>query len=186
MNGASHEFTPAHVSLPDSSLPGEEVTMGHLKHTIRIDAPVDKVWKFSHDPHNWATFMVGMSEPGKITGDGGVGTQIDFTVLMLGWHLNEICRVVEERRDPDGSGHWRGDFTGPSSGWMTMDFKPESGGTLVAQEMEYTVPGSVLGKVVDRVIYEKRQDWDMLRSLENLKLLMEESWSPPARWDEHD
>ena len=145
--------------------------MGHVKHSIHINAPSDKVSEFSHDPHNWPTFMAGMSEPDKITGDGGLGTEVEFTVLMAGWHLHETVRVVE---DLPGS-HWRGDITGTSSGWITWDSRPENGGTLVTQEMEYTVPGSVLGKVVDRLIYEKRQDRDMLHSLENLKLLMEES-----------
>ena len=149
--------------------------MGHLKHSIHIDAPVDKVGEFTEDPHNWATFMVGMSEPDKITGDVGLGTQVDFTIVMAGVHLHETVRAAEDRRDPDGGGHWRGEFTGSSSGWMTMDFKPENGGTLVTQEMEYTVPGSVLGKVVDRLIFEKMAERDMLHSLENLKLLMEES-----------
>ena len=186
MDGASHEFTSGHGPVPDSSLPEEEVTMGHLKHAIHIHAPFDKVWEFSHDPHNWATFMVGMGEPDKITGDGGVGTQVEFTVLMAGWHLHETWRVVEDRRDPGGGSYWRGDLTGTCSGWITWDYIPENSGTLVTQEMEYTVPGSVLGKVVDRVIYEKRQDWDMLHSLENLKLLMEESWFAPAHSDEHD
>ena len=187
MKGPRTSPSPAHWPLPGTSLPEEEVSMGHLKHNIRIDAPVDKVWEFSHDPHNWPTFMVGMSEPDKITGDGGVGTQVEFTMLMAGVHMRETCRVAGDRRDPDGGGHWRGDFTGPSSGWMTWDSKPENGGTLVTQEMEYTVPGSVLGKVVDRLIYEKRQERDMLHSLENLKLLMEESpSSAPAGWDEHE
>ncbi len=148
--------------------------MGHLKDSIYINAPVDKVWEFSHDPHNWATFMAGMSEPDKITGDGGVGTEVEFTAFTAGVRQHETCRVVEDRREPDGSSHWRSDLSGTSSGWITWDSKPENGGTLVTQEMEYTVPGGVLGKVVDRLIFEKMQERDMLHSLENVKLLMEE------------
>jgi coenzyme Q-binding protein COQ10 len=149
--------------------------MGHLKHSVHIKAPVDKVWDYCEDPHHWPTFMVGMSGPDKVTGDIGVGQQIEYTLLAAGVHMHQTERTVEDRRDPDGSGHWRGEFTGSSSGWDTFDVKPENGGTEVTMEMEYTVPGSVLGKVADRLILERMADRDMLHSLENLKLLMEES-----------
>lgn len=42
-------------------------------------------------------------------------------------------------------------------------------------EMEYTVPGSVLGKVADRLIIERMMERNMIHSLDNLKLLMEET-----------
>jgi uncharacterized protein YndB with AHSA1/START domain len=161
--------------------------MGHLKHSIHINTPPAKVMEYTEDPHNWPTFMVGMSGPDKVTGDIGVGMQVEFTLLMAGVHMHETVRSVEHSEDADEGGHWRGEFSGPSSGWMTMDFKPEDGGTLVTQEMEYTVPGSVLGKVVDHLIFERLQERDMVHSLENLKLFMEGSpSSPPAGWDEHE
>ena len=174
--GVLHEFKSAHSPLPDSSSPEEEVrAMGHLQNSIHIDAPVDKVRGFTDDPHNWATFMVGMSEPDKIFGYRGVGTQVEFTFLMAGVRIHETSQVVEDRRYPYGGGHGRLDFTGPSCGWQTWDFKPTNGGTLVTTEMEYTVPGSVLVKVTGRLIVEKMQERNMRHSLENLKLLMEGS-----------
>jgi len=149
--------------------------MGHLKDSIHVNAPVDKVYEFMDDTHNWATFMVGMSEPDKIIGDGKVGTQYELTLLWAGLKMHETISLVEDRRDPDGGAHSRFDFQGPSSGWQTWDLKPENSGALVSTEMEYTVPGSVLGKVADRVIFEKMQQRDIHHSLENLKLLMEET-----------
>jgi|BarGraNGADG00312_2_1021985.scaffolds.fasta_scaffold19778_3 coenzyme Q-binding protein COQ10 len=149
--------------------------MAHLQDSIRINAPVEKVDSFTSDPHGWANFMVGMSEPDKIIGDGGVGTQVDFTMRVAGVPLHETLRVVEDRRDPDGGGHSRLDFEGASLGWQTWDAKPEDGGTLVAVEMEYTVRGGVLGKVVDRLLFEKMSKRDMHHSLENLKLFLEAS-----------
>ena len=152
--------------------------MGHLKHGVLIEAPVEKVWKFADDPHNWATFMTGVSSPEKIIGDVGVGMEVVFPAVVADWHLEEIVRTVEDSCDPDGGGHWRSEFAGSSSGWMTMDFRPKNGGTLVTQEMEYTVPGIASGQVVDRVAFEQAQDQNVLHSLENLKLLMEEPAAP--------
>jgi ligand-binding SRPBCC domain-containing protein len=149
--------------------------MARLQDSIHINAPVEKVDKFTFDPHDWARFMVNMSEPDKVTGDGGVGTQVEFTVRVAGFPLHETVHVVEDRRGPDGSAHSRIDFEGTSPGWQTWDFKPEDGGTMVTMEMEYTVPGRALGKVVDRLLFEKMQKRDMHHSLENLKLFVEAS-----------
>ncbi len=146
--------------------------MGHLRQSVHIDAPTDKIVHFTEDPHNWATFMAGMKEPERIVGEIGVGQSVEFTTNMAGVPLHEIVRTVEQNQEPSGS-HWRGEMTGGTSGWMTMDFRPEDGGSIVTQEMEYTVPGSILGKVADRLVIERMMEHDMLHSLENLKLLME-------------
>jgi ligand-binding SRPBCC domain-containing protein len=149
--------------------------MGHLVSNIHINAPLDKVVEYTHDPRHWANFMVGMSEPDKITGEGGVGSEVKMTVVLAGLHMHETVRTLQDRRDPDGSAHWHAAINGPSSGWMTWDYTPENGGTLVTEEWEYTLPGSALGKVANRFILEKMQERDTRHSLEKLKLLMEES-----------
>jgi uncharacterized membrane protein len=143
--------------------------MGHLADTIYIDAPTDRVWEFAHDPRNWASYMVGVSGADKIVGDGSVGTEFELAVLMAGFHVHEIARLVEDRRDGDGAAHTRFDFEGDSSGWMAWDFRPEAGGTIVAVEEQYTVPGSVLGRVADRLVIERVEQRGMRRTLKNLK-----------------
>jgi coenzyme Q-binding protein COQ10 len=146
--------------------------MGHTKDSIHINAPVDKVVDFGADPQKWATFMTGMSGPDKTIGDGGVGTQWEITMRTAGLRMQMTVRLVENRREPDGGAHSRFEFDG---GWQTWDQEPEDGGTLVTMEEEYTVPGSVLGKVADRLVFEKMNARDMHHSLENLKLLVEET-----------
>jgi len=151
--------------------------MGHVKGTIHVDAPAGEVLEFTADPHRWATFMAGMDEPDKISGDGDVGTEAEFTLLMAGLALpHETWRVVEARRDPDGGGHRRLAIDGPLSGWQTWDCAPESGGTLVTLEMESTLPASVMGRVADRLAGEKLLERDVRHSLESMRLLAE--WSP--------
>jgi len=149
--------------------------MGHLKDTIHIDAPAEQVVGFSHRPDNWASFMVGMSDLENLTGDGTLGTEFDFSMVEAGVRLRYHARVAEDTREADGRAHSRFDFNGASSGWQTWDFAPEKGGCLVAVEMEYTVPGSLLGKVADRLVLEKMQERDIHHSLENLKSLNEGS-----------
>ena len=95
-----------------------------------------------------------------------------MTFRTAGVQMHMTPRLAEERRNPDGGAHTRLEFDG---GWQTWDFKPENGGTLVTMEEEYAVPVKVLGKVVDRLIFEKMNARDMHHSLDNLKLLLEET-----------
>ncbi len=149
--------------------------MAHFKDTIHIDAPVAKVDAVVRDPHQWPDFWVGMEDPEKISGDGGPGTSVEYGLVMFGVHVHETGRVIEERHDPDGSTHWRWEFEGGTSGWLACDHTPEDGGTRITSEMDYTLPGSVLGKVADRLLVEKRERRDLHTTMENLKLLVEES-----------
>jgi len=129
--------------------------------------------QYSEDPHKWPTYMVGMRAPDKVVGDVGVGQLVEFTGVTAGIraHLNQ--RTAEYRKDPDGGAHRRSEFTGTYTGWISMDYKPEEGGTLVTQEMGYDSPGSVLDKVIDRLIIERIAVRSGLRSLESLKRLLE-------------
>jgi len=151
--------------------------MAHLNTTLMINAPVDAVNAIVRDPHNWARFWVGMSEPERVFGDGGPGTKAEFTQLMMGVRMHMITRTIEERHDPDGSTFWRWEFEGPTSGWQTCHHVPSGEGCQITTDFDYTVPGSVLGKAADRLLIERRQKRDFENSLENLKLMAEASVS---------
>jgi len=150
--------------------------VSHVKDSIHVDAPAAEVLAFTADPRHWATFMANMSEPYTISGDGGVDTQAEFSLIMAGLcRPHEIWRVVEARCDPGGGGRGLA-IDGPLSGWQTWDCEPDAGGTLVTLEMEGTIPASVLGRVADRLAGEKLLERDVHHSLESMRLLTE--WSP--------
>jgi uncharacterized membrane protein len=149
--------------------------MAHLKEILFIDAPVDRVDSIVRDPRQMPNFWVGMSDPERIVGDGGPGTEVAFTQLMMGVHVHTTTKTIEERHDAQGGTHWRWEFEGTTSGWLTCHHEPQGAGTQITSEMEYSVPGSVLGKVADRLVIERRQRRDFRHSLENLKMLAETS-----------
>jgi ligand-binding SRPBCC domain-containing protein len=148
--------------------------MTHLKDSIFVNAPVEKVDDLVRDPRMWPVFMVGLEPPEKITGDGGPGTVVEGSMpLLLGIHVHETTTVTEERHEPDGT-HWRWDASGPLPYWLTCHHEPRDGGTLLTSEMEYTMPWGVLGRAADRLFVERMQRRDAHRSLENMKRLLEE------------
>ncbi len=147
--------------------------MAHLTESLFINAPVARVDEIVRDPHQWPNFWVGMSEPDRIDGDGGAGTKVEFDLHMLGVSMHETEETVEERHNPDGSTDWRWKFEGSTSGSLSCHHQPDKEGTTITTDFEYNLPGSVLGKIADRLLIEKLQSRDFRHSLENLKLLAE-------------
>ena len=154
--------------------------MAHLTHDLLMHVRVAELDAIVRDFHRWPEFMVGMSEPERVLGDGGPGTKAEVGQLMMGVRLHLIYRTIEERHNPDGSTDWRWEFEGATSGWLTCHHQPRDEGTETTTEIDYTVPGSVLGKAADRLLIEKRFRRDFENGLENLKLLAESTTSATA------
>jgi coenzyme Q-binding protein COQ10 len=147
--------------------------MAHLSMTLDINAPIATIDAIVGDPQSMSRFWVGMSEPDRVFGDGGPGTKIEFTQLMMGVRMRMTSRTVEARHDPDGSTFWRWEFEGTTSGWITCHHVPAGDGCQITTDFDYSLPGSVFGKAADRLLVEKRTRRDFEDSLENLKLLAE-------------
>jgi uncharacterized membrane protein len=148
--------------------------MAHLNKSILIHAPVEKVYTVARDPKRWASWYVGLSEPEKLTGEGEVGTIVEHSYLLAGMHFPVTSRVLEDQVSPEGA-RWKGSIEGPLAGEHTWTYTPKNGDTEVTADIEYTVPGKALGKVADRLIIERMQARSLDQTLENLKLLCEES-----------
>lgn len=148
--------------------------MAHLKKSILIHAPVEDVYALARDPHRWPTWYVGLSEPEKLSGQGEVGTVIEQSFLMAGMRFPVTTEVLEDHSSPEGA-QWKGKIEGPLAGEHTWTYTPKKDDTEVTVDMEYTVPGAALGKIANRLIIERMQARSLEQTLENLKLLCEES-----------
>jgi len=146
--------------------------MAHLKKSILIHAPVEKVYALARDPRRWATWFVGLSEPEKLSGEGEVGTVVEQSFLMAGMRFPVTTEVLEDYVSPEGA-RWKGKIGGPLAGEHTWTYTPRNGDTEVTADIAYTVPGKALGKIADRLIIERMQERGLEQTLENLKLLCE-------------
>ena len=146
--------------------------MATIKKSILIDAPLDRVWGVATDPNRWSTWYTGLSDVLEMTGDGGVGTVVEQKYLMAGMEFPVSTEVLEANVEPT-RGRWKGTIGGPLAGEQTWSYAAEGTGTRVAVDMEYTVPGSVLGKFADRLVFERMQANSLEQTLENLRTLCE-------------
>lgn len=144
-----------------------------IKDSIVVLTPPERVHSVATDPQKWSTWFAGLGPIESINGGNEPGTEIKQSYLMAGMHLHFTTRVTENSRSDDGAYHWRADNEGSLTGWNRWDYLPHPEGTLVSVEMEYEVPGSVLGKVADRLFIERHQERALHSTLENLKFLAE-------------
>lgn len=153
--------------------------MSHIEKKILIHAPVEKVYDMARDPNRWNTWWVGLSEPEQINGKGEVGTVVKQNFLLAGIPFPVTSKVTEDKRDPKEA-HWKGNFEGPLEGHQEWDYIARGNDTEVVARIDYTVPGKALGKLADKMIIEKMQERSAEQTLENLKLLVENT-KPQAR-----
>ena len=146
--------------------------MATIKKSILIDTSLDKVWGIATDANHWSSWYSGLSDIVQMTGDGGVGTVVEHKYLMAGIEFPVTTEVLEADLGPKRA-RWKGTIGGPLAGEQTFSYAAEGSGTRLTVDMEYSVPGSVLGKFADRLIIERMQANSLEQTLENLKAMCE-------------
>ena len=141
--------------------------MQHMREEIRVEAPVEHVWKFYCDPSNWPDFMPRI----KVTKFSGpvdeVGTTYLQTVRMMGFEQQMTIEVIEV--EPERLYHEHSDF-GPMDNYFR--FEPDGDATNVVMESDYEMPGKLPGFIKDLV----NKGWaerNMRNGLADFKALVE-------------
>lgn len=141
--------------------------------TIRIDAPVERVFAFWRDSENLARWMSHVREVRQLGGerfhwvvDGPAGAPVEWT--------SELTDVRENRelawRSVEGS-------TVENSG--RIRFEPDGADTRLHIELHYSPPGGVIGQVVAKAFGVDPAS-DMDDDLPKLRRLIEADASRPA------
>ena len=143
--------------------------MSRIEKSIFVNAPPEKIWDTATDPNQWADWYVGLKEVKSIVGDGSAGTTAEMTFDMSGMKMQFKHTVLEW----DHPRKWVGRTEGAIDSTSTWTYEPEGEGTRMSVVMDYTVPGSVLGKIADKLVIERRNAEDMEKTLQNLKKLCE-------------
>jgi ligand-binding SRPBCC domain-containing protein len=118
-------------------------------HIITLWEP-DEAW-----PSAGATARMGVKSAG-IAGEG-IATSLAYDDETLSHHF----RFEPANRMP------------PFETWFTFD--EQDGKTTVTQKLVYTIPGSFMGKALDKLFVERQNANDMQQQLLNLKAMVEGS-----------
>lgn len=135
--------------------------------SIVIEAPLPKVFAYVNDLSTMPDWLTGLVEVRNVIGTG-VGQQCDWTFKMIGVQLRGAAVVVDcvpsER------------CTHQSIGMLCSDWtnlvEPHEDGTKLTVEVEYTLPGVVVGKLAEHLTI-RRMKRGLRSSLLNAKDMLE-------------
>ncbi len=137
------------------------------QNSIVINAPLRTAFAYVNDLNTMPDWLAGLVEVRNVIG-AGMGQQCDFTFKMVGIQLRGSAVIVDCVPDER--------CTHQSIGMLSADWtnivEPHEDGTKLTIEVEYTLPGAVLGKLAEHLTI-RRMKRDLQSSLLNVKEMLE-------------
>lgn len=146
--------------------------MGHVREKVYIEAPVDVCWDLGADASRIPEWQEGVLEVKDITGKlDQVGAGYSTVLRIMGRRLEGRFEVskVDKPRLVELSGTAPGGGRAKSTVWL----EPAGGGTDLTVEIDYELPGGLIGDVADKVFMERAVERQIRHSNENFKALCE-------------
>jgi uncharacterized protein YndB with AHSA1/START domain len=145
--------------------------MTKINRSIDIDAAPQRVFEeLSHwdGLARWSTITSSHTGPARCN---DVGDEFDQTLRVAGVELQTHWRVTEY--DPPHLIAYHATGPGQSSMDMRQTVTDAGDGSTVEIDIDYDLPGGVLGEAVDQLYAERRNEREAEHTLENLKQLLE-------------
>jgi len=144
--------------------------VGEIRRSIKIEAPVHKVFRFASDYQKWPEFFVGVSNVRPITEmTRGDGARFIYKVRALGMKFT-VGTEMKEFKEDEG---WIGkSFRGleHQTQWI---FRMSNGGTEFTFIQRHRLPFYLGGKLVEEIFVQPEWIRIIEDSLQNLKRIME-------------
>jgi polyketide cyclase/dehydrase/lipid transport protein len=144
--------------------------LSHLSTTFRVTAPPDVVFDLIADPARAPEWQTMISEMGEISGrPGGVGSSYVGFYKVAGRRLEGhfVITAAERPSLHQAAGTTRGGW----ARWTTL-IEPLAGGSEIRVDLEYELPGEVLGSLFG-ILTGSRLENEFRRTYENLRILVE-------------
>jgi len=142
--------------------------MGKVEKSIRIRAPLSKVFAYVTDPENWTRYVPSLISVKNISNDPPVkGTTFDWTYRVLGMNFRGKGTVTAYTKDRRFALRMEGSFPIEE----TFLFEPDGDGTRLSFEVSYELPGKVLSVVSRMPVIERvhsREAGEVMKRLKDL------------------
>jgi ligand-binding SRPBCC domain-containing protein len=142
--------------------------MGKIDKSIKIKAPLSKVFAYVTNPENWTRYVPSLISVKNISNDPPVkGTTFDWTYRVLGMNFRGKGTVTVYTKDKKFAIQMQGAF--PIT--ETFLFESEGDSTRLSFEVNYELPGKVLSVVSKMPVIERvhsREAGEVIRRLKDL------------------
>ncbi|MBI2394717.1 MAG: SRPBCC family protein [Deltaproteobacteria bacterium] len=146
-----------------------------IRKSIRIDAPIDRVFEYLTHPQNLLEIWPSMVEVSNVTQKADGTHSYDWVYKMAHMKFHGHSETIELEKNARVV--VRNDTGIPST--FIWTYAGENGGTKLTVEVEYALPIALLDKLAEPFI-SRLNDREAETLLENLKLRMETGASKSA------
>lgn len=145
--------------------------MANIIKKVSINSPVEKVFQFVTSPDNWTRYVTSLTEVREVSSKGlEPGTTFIWQYRMIGMTFNGKGHITENVKNASFGMKMEGGF--PIQEHYT--FTPANGGTDLAIEIKYEIPGKILSTISKSAVVEKLNQKEADGVLEKIKTLCEE------------
>ena len=146
--------------------------MANVTKSIEIKASPEKVFNWGLDLKNWNDATKGFTELEQTSkGPFGLGTTMHVVAKGGGQQVESDLEVTEFVKDKKVVMHSVGAGKFKMTG--SWAYEPTAKGTKVTYSMDYELPYSILGKLVDKLRVHKDIEKNNTETLENIKKAIE-------------
>lgn len=142
--------------------------MHRLKNSIEIAARPERVYELIATPQNLPRIWPSMIDVSNVQQRPDGGMTFDWLYKMAGLHFRGRSESV--RMEPNKLLEFKNASGIPST--IRWTFEPRGSGTLLTSEIEYDIPGPVLGKLAEAIV-AKLNEREQKTVLENAKTAVE-------------
>lgn len=144
--------------------------MAKVSKNISINAPVSKVFSFVTSPENWTKYVTSLVDVKDVSSPKvEPGTTFRWTYRMLGMNFHGKGQVTENIKNKKFGMKMEGSF--PIT--ETYNFSSDDKGTELYVEVEYDMPGKIMGVIANKGLMEKINKKEAETVLGKIKLLCE-------------
>jgi uncharacterized membrane protein len=141
--------------------------MAKVKGSVHIEAAPEQVLETVLDIPGLPAVMPSLEKVWDVQGHG-VGCTYQWQYKMSGVSFEGGAEIMEA-----GAGGVTLKTSGGIPSTWVYQFTPAAGGTDVKLSVEYTMPGSVLGAIADRLVVERQNQKEVNQALANIKARLE-------------
>lgn len=147
--------------------------MPYVEKTIEISATVDTVYALvAQQPERMVDWWPPIEVQERVTSaPTRVGSISRYVYNMVGIRIKGEHKVI----DMVDNRHLLVKTISGIDAAFDFSFIPSSNGTRVTVRVDYTLPGSILGQLLNRMTIERKNQEDLEQGLKNLKKMIEES-----------
>lgn len=145
--------------------------MANISKKVVINAPVAKVFSFVTSPENWTKYVTSLIDVRDVSSAKvEPGTDFKWTYRMLGLNFHGRGEVTENVKNKRFGMKLQGSFPITES----YQFSAVDGGTELQVEIQYELPGKIMGTIANKGVVEKINKKEAETVLNKIKVLSEE------------